>query len=109
MSKLRIPNRNGLGAYTMTVTLEGTTYDFLFRWSARDESWHMDISRLDVPSVRGVKVVNSQDLLAAYAYKRADGTLPPGTLKVEDSAGLFRDPDTTTLGDDVVLFYDEAA
>ncbi len=104
-----MPNRNGLGAYTMTVTLEGTTYDFLFRWNTRDQSWHMDISRLGVPSVRGVKVVNSQDLLVTYAYRRTDGLLPPGTFKVEDSDGRFRDPDTTTFGDDVVLFYDEAA
>lgn len=105
----RIPINNGLEAYTVSVSLEEAVYDFLFRWNARDEAWYMDVSVLDSVALYGVKVINSEDLLAAYAYKSAVELLPPGRFQITDVAGTFRDPDTDTFGDDVVLIYEDTS
>ncbi len=104
MATRQIPVRNGLNAYSMSVELDGTYYTFAFRWNARSGHWFMSVGT----TLQGIKLVNSVDLIGQFDYK-LDPELPPGTLRVVDTAGLFRDPDTETLGNSVLLLYDEAS
>lgn len=105
MATRRIPVRNGREAYRMSVELDGDTYEFLFRWNARDAHWYMDISIGGTRQVAGVKVVESEDLLATADYR----SVPQGVLRVVDVTGAGRDPDIETFGDDVVVYYDEVS
>jgi hypothetical protein len=101
-----IPLRNGPRAYRMTVELDGATYALSLRYNARDAAWRLDLGVTGAPLLVGIKLVNSEDLLAQHRH--IDG-LPPGRLRVVDVAGRFADPDATTIGTQVVLVYDEAS
>jgi hypothetical protein len=110
MATLRIPVRNGVFPYRMTIELDGALYGLLLRWNARDDHWYLDLEQARTIVLAGIKVVNSADLLAQFGHMQVDGRIPPGTFRVVDTVeSTERDPDTVTLGAEVLLLYDEAA
>ena len=110
MALLRIPTQNGLDAYRVQIELDGAFYGLAFRWNARDNHWYMDVDQSLAPTLEGVKLVNSTNLLGQFDYMQVDGRLPPGVFQVFDNVpSSERDPDTTTFGDTVLLLYEEAA
>lgn len=109
MATLLVPLRSGKAAYRFTVELDDEFYELQFRWNSRDLHWFLDIFKDDTLSIAGVKVVENDDLLVLYNYMSVDGRIPPGTLRIVDSTGVGADPDTESLGDDVIMLYDEAS
>ena len=109
MATLKMPISTTLLGYRMTVALDGLYYDFAFRFNRRDNHWYMDVVFNGVNVIMGVKIVHSDDLLLQYPEFRVDDRLPPGTMQVIDATGADRDPDKSTFGDDVTMFYVEAA
>ena len=108
MATQRIPVLNGLAPYHVQVDLDGTVYGLGFRWNARDNHWYLDFDQTTTPILEGVKVVNGLDLLSQFGHMVVDGRLPPGRFEVFDTVpSTYRDPDTTTFGDTVLLLYHE--
>lgn len=108
MATLKIPVRTDPFAYSMTVELDGLFFDLSFRFNARAGHWYMDVARDDVTSIQGVRIVASEGLLDQYAELVEKETVPIGTVIVRDLAGVDRDPDVATFGDEVVMLYEEA-
>lgn len=108
MSLLRIPVVRDPPAYTMSVALEGQTYDFAIRYNIRSAAWFVSIAFGGQAVVDGQRLVASDNLLYRWVYKQREGLLPPGIFIVRDTAGLRRDPDFDTFGSDVLLLYRES-
>jgi hypothetical protein len=90
--------------------LDGATFDLLFRWNGRDETWYLSIfspqsaqntdgSR--VPIVGGIPVLVGWPLLSLC--QRLDA--PAGDFVAIDTSGQDEDPGQRDLGDRVVLLY----
>lgn len=97
-----IPVTKTTDAFMQQVALDGVVYDLTFYWNPRGNHWFIDIGRDSVTLIRGVKLVNSSDLLQQFS--RIEG-LPSGVLQVVDLDGLDRDPDASNFGDRVQLRY----
>lgn len=91
--------------FTQQCDLNGVTYSFRFRWSARGACWHMDLSTVDgVSVVSSVRLVNGFPLL-----RRVVGALAPrGELYMVDTTGRDEDPNFPEFGTRFGLFYLEA-
>ena len=109
MTILKLPVRSDQPAYNMVVELDEGFYTLGFRYNARNDHWFMDIEFDGSRVLDAVKLVESEDLLAHFAYKQADGRLPPSTFQVTDTLSQGRNPDSETLGNEVVVTYTEAA
>ena len=107
MAVFKIPVRSDIPAYTMVVELDGGFYTLGFHFSARNQHWFMDVEFDGSRVLDAVKLVESADLLAHFAYLQADSRLPPGTFQVTDTLSLGRNPGEDTLGGEVVMSYTE--
>jgi hypothetical protein len=101
-SALAIPVGVDSLAYTLEVDLDGSTFQFYFRWVDRDGFWRFDILAGGVPLLQGIKIVVGADLLEQYRYLPG---LPPGPLNAVDLTGQDLDPDSVTFGDRVEFQY----
>lgn len=111
MATYRIPLTvsDNANPYRLTLTFEGVTFTLALRFNLRDDHWYMDVLQGNTVVLSGVKLVNSDDLLGQFAHMKVDSRLPPGTFRVVDvSTSLRHDPDVSTLGDLVQLWYVEA-
>jgi len=87
-------------AFIQETELDGTTYRMTFRWSAREQTWYLDITDTsDSPIAMGLRLVEGA-LLLRYI---TDPRRPPGELFVEGT------PTETNLGTDAFLVYADAA
>lgn len=107
MAILIIPVRFDIPAYDMVVELDERFYTLAFRFNARNQHWFMDVDFDGSRVLNAVKLVESDDLLALFAYLQADGRLPPGTFQVTDTLSLGRNPGVDTLGGEVIMTYTE--
>jgi len=105
MSDFIIPVSETTDSFIEQVDLDGRIYDLQFHWNERDNHWFMDIGRDGVFLIKGVKLVNSPDLISEFGRIE---DLPEGILSVEDLDGFYSDPDDTNFGDRVQLRYTEA-
>lgn len=103
--RFTIPVNSATDAYEQSVLLDGTLYDFFFRFNRRELHWYMDISVDDTPLLHGVKLVHTSDLLQQFNYIEA---APTGQLIINDISGQFLDPGETGFGVDVLLQYEDA-
>ena len=109
MATLRLPVLSGTDeAHRFEVELDGSVYDLSLRWNTRESFWYLDVLRNGVAVLVGVKVVHASDVLAQFGHLGVTGDLPPGVFKVLDVNGADADPSSSTLGDSVLLLYNEA-
>lgn len=107
---IRIPTRSDLDFYEMQLTLDGSPFDLVFRWNARDEVWYLSIYDPAVaetvdgsrtPIIGSIPVFVGGPLLSLC--RRRDR--PLGELIAIDTQGNDEDPGRRDLGDRVVLLY----
>lgn len=80
-----------------TFTLEGTAYDFRFKWNSMSECWHCFVGRAGQPPVCKFKLTIGDDLLAPYKYSTS---VPPGNLYLFDFLTNYGRPGRDNLGVD---------
>lgn len=90
---------------TQQSELDGTTYNFRFRWSERGGCWHMDMHTLD-----DEVVVLSARLVTGWPLLRRvqRPTRPPGELYMRDLTGKGEEPTFEEFGTRFVLYYVDA-
>lgn len=108
MATRQIPLRTTPTVYKMTVELDEFSYGLKLMYRERAGYWYLDISFEGQLILASIKLVATEDLLAPYAYLKADNKLPLGTLRVVDTFNLDTDPTQSNIGNQVVLLYDEA-
>ena len=80
-----------------TFTLEGTAYDFRFKWNSMSECWHCFVGRAGQPPVCKFKLTIGSDLLEPYKYSTST---PPGVLRLYDTITTYGRPGRDNLGVD---------
>lgn len=114
MASLLIPTRSDLDFFEQTITLDGSSFDFEFRWNTRDEVWYLSIfDPLTVAAsdgsrsaiLAGIPIRVRWPLLGLYRYR----TRPLGELIAFDTTGEDADPGRRDLGTRVQLIYFEQA
>lgn len=80
-----------------TYTLEGTAYDFRFKWNSMSECWHCFVGRAGQPPSCKFKLTVGSDLLAPYKYS---SSVPDGVLYLYDLISLYGKPGRDNLGVD---------
>lgn len=99
---LKIPLRNDLPWYTLSVELDGATYGLELKWNEISEGWFLSLSdSRGVPIVSGLRLVEGWPLAKRYA----DARLPAGNLIAIDTTGRHVDPTREDLGTRVQLYY----
>lgn len=106
MATVVIPLLNSLPDQTFNCVLDGRDYIFRFKNNPRGELVSMDLLLADeTPLALGQKLAGDAPLLRLFDSP----LLPPGRMWVTDMSGAGRDPDRNTLGNDILLLYEEAA
>ena len=106
MASFKINTLAAPRAFTQITELDGRSYLLGFRFNARDGKWRFSITFEDTLLILNVPLVETANLTAFFRHVE---NLPPGVFQVVDLDDQGRDPDTATLGDRVILQYDEAA
>jgi len=101
-----IPVRADLPAYTFQIDLEGKLYTFTFRYNERMDRWLMDIAdENENPLLSGIVILTDYNLIERFK----DDALPPGEFFALDESGEQKYAGREDLGNDIKLFYVEAA
>lgn len=91
----------------LSISLDGETFSFAFRWSSRTQSWTMDLGDgSGVLLAGGIGLVTGYPLLERFGQR--DGW-PAGALILLDSEAQDAEPGFTDLGTRHVLVYLTAA
>ncbi len=107
---LLIPIRPDLDHFEETVTLDGVSFDLLFRWNNRDDCWYLSIFDPTVeenadgsrtPTLGSIPILTGWALLAQYRMRER----PLGDIIVFDTSGQGLDPGRRDLGSRVLLVY----
>jgi hypothetical protein len=86
---------------TLTISLSGTVYNLLVRWSQIDQIWLLDINdQGNNPVVTGINMTTGGDLLKPYRYL---GFV--GSLYVQTDTDTLALPSFTNLGSTSHLYY----
>lgn len=102
MATVKIPLRNDLPWYSLSVELSGKTYGLELRWNEVAAAWFLSLSDAsNVAIVSGLRLVIGWPLAKRYA----DARLPPGTFVAIDTTGKGLDPTRNDLGTRVELYY----
>jgi len=105
MAILKIPIRNDIPAYTLSIGLEGTTFVLSFRYTERTSRWMMDILDVsEVPIVEGVVLLVNLNLTSRFK----DSRMPKGYFLLADESGNNAQPNRLNFSNDVNLFYVES-
>lgn len=97
MATYRMPVRKDIFDYEFEP--EGLGVTFRLNYNARADSWVLDV----VGEVEGIRLSGGKDLFEQYRHLN----VPPGQLYTYDLDGLGREADKITLGDRVLLIYDD--
>lgn len=95
-----IPNFD-FNSYVETIVLDGTPFEFGFRWNTRDESWSMSIAREGVTLLASIKIVAAFELISLHK----NVLLPDGFIYSLDLQNLKTNPNRDELGSVVKLGY----
>jgi hypothetical protein len=115
MALLELQTRtDGSAHYTMRTKLDGTDYEFEFRFSERRGGWTFDLRTLDnVEVITGqLVIISDKNLLRrSTVAEKPPGTLFARNLQSDDSGRLRELPGLTDLGPEARcrLYYKEAA
>jgi len=101
VSNIPIKNAETLGTFTFTVDLEGTDWEFDFKYNDRDSHWYFDLYDIDRNLIRaGVKAVINWPVIRLIR----DTNRPLGEVMFVSTSGTG-DPVLANLGTDVVFCY----
>lgn len=75
--------------YTISVVLEGESYDFRFQWNTREEAWYAYLGLSGVEYTAKVKLTNGHDLINHLHHMEG---IPPGQLWMVDSTAFYGRP-----------------
>lgn len=75
--------------YTLSVTLEGTTYDFRYQWNTREKAWYLYIGFSGISYSAKIKLTNGHNLLAHLHHVSG---IPPGGLFMADTVAQWGRP-----------------
>jgi len=92
--------------YSFTAELEAVLYFFELKFNDRSKLWTLNIydSAKD-PILLGARVQTDVDLISRFQ----DTRLPPGLIMSNDTEEKGRDPEFSSFGREIKLFYfDEA-
>jgi hypothetical protein len=104
MAILTIPTRKDLFAYSLDVTLEGTTYRFEFKFNSRKERWSFDIQdQAGNDILVGIPALTNVDLTAQYQHLG----IPKGIFLFFDTEGEEKNAGQFELGDRIKMLYEE--
>ncbi len=106
MATFIIQTRTDLDDYDQVVELDGVSFILRFTWNYRLSAWFLSVLAADeTPIASGIRIVVDELLLDSVP-----GTSKPaGNLIAVDTTSNQTDPGLTDLGDNVLLFYEEAA
>ncbi len=115
MATLELPTLNdGTPSYSFRTKLDGTDYEFTFRFGERRQAWVFDLATTDgIDIIRGQLVTVGTDLLRRVS----SGDKPPGmlgclnlVLPTEAEGGVFALPGLNDLGPEgrTRMYYIEA-
>jgi hypothetical protein len=93
-----IPTRNDQFDYLFQTEIDGTVYDLRISYNRRMDSWALDFTGI----AEGIRLVGGIDLLEYHHHK----PLPIGVLSIRDKESKNRDPSVLTLGDTLILIYE---
>ena len=106
MNITNITIRNDIPHQEFNVTLDGTSYTFEVRWSAREEAHYLDISTEDNSKiVAGMKLA----LGVVIGSRAVDERMPPGLLWCVDTSLQYDEAGEQDMGARVQLRYMNAA
>jgi hypothetical protein len=105
-TRITLPVRSDLEAYSFVANLDGTNYLLAFRFNSRSALWAMDISTAaGTPILSGIPVQTNVALTERFRWNPA---MPPGSFIPIDTSGNNGDAGRDDLGNNVVLLYQEA-
>jgi hypothetical protein len=105
MATITIPVTNDPDS-TARYVLDGTLYEFRFRYNDRGAAWYFDlIDENESAIIYGRKIVVSWPL---FGWREVDSRLPGGRLLACDTTDADLDPTLEDFGARVVLQYIEA-
>lgn len=105
MALIDLPVRFELPEHQFRIEIEGVVYTLRFRWNERTCNWVMDIADSeDNDIVNGLGVFSDIDIIGHIK----NDNIPPGIFISYDETGQSRNPDRTTFGNEVKLFYEES-
>lgn len=106
MAIIQIPIDSTNMSFKLRTDLEDTTYVFELYWNDRLSKWHINIMDADEnPLLMGAPLNINMDIL----YRFQIPGLPPGRLMLYDASEGNVEATRTSLGDDALLLYEEAA
>jgi len=104
MADLLLPIDNSETEYTFDVLLSNQEYRFRIYFNNRLDTWFMDISETDSTRIlSGLKLNANADLLKRFKKIK----LPKGRIIGISTQNLPEDPTQATLGNNVVIIYEE--
>lgn len=102
---LVIPTRSDISAYSETVDLVGTIFEFSFAWNTRAQVWVMGIStQVGEPILQGVTLVADTDLLGGHV----DDRLPDGVIVALDTTRKGEQAGRLDLGSRALVIFTPA-
>ena len=105
MAYLEIPVISDIPSYTFNLVLEGTKFNFNFRFNKRLDRWTFDLSDSEnILIIAGIPLLTNLLLTERYSYDN----LPKGEFFVLDMTGNEANPSEIGLGDDYKLIYRES-
>jgi hypothetical protein len=105
MAFIEIPLSNQDPSFLFSIELDGSTYNFTFRWDGRQENWIFDLFDSDKnPIQTGVPFVVDLELIS----QNVSSNRPPGNLIARNTAISGENATRFNIGSDVKLYYREA-
>lgn len=107
MATLVVPLDDTYDHFTMTTTLDGTTYGMEFNFNPRDNSWYFNLlDNLGNLLLGSIPAIIGWPLLVQFKYMT---NIPPGVLYFLDQTNQDLPPGRFDLGQRVLMVYEEAA
>ena len=102
MALISIPLDPITPAFRFSIDLDGSEFEFRFRWTNRTELWMIDVS-----DNQGEVVENGVPLVIGFPilFQNRNANKWPGTLIALNSNGAI--PSRFNLGTDIKLYYAE--
>ena len=106
MALLKLPVRSDLKAYEFQVDLDNAAFTLKYRFNERLGRWTMDIAtNVGADILTGLPLLTDVPLTDQFRFEE----LPPGRFILVDKTGENKNAGAEDLGNDVLMFYEEAS
>jgi hypothetical protein len=105
MALLEIPLTNAAPAFNFIIDIEGSTYEFKFRWNGRIQNWVFDLFDSE-----GAPIQTGNPFISGFQALRqlVNVDKPPGVLIALASDDPYVNADRFNIGNNVRLYYNES-